>query len=113
MATFDYKILAEIHPISAPSQSVFTNSAATASYVRTIVLHNVSASNQTTNIWKVGNGNNPIDANRIFSVVVSGSGTYLIEFTQPGLLMTGSGDTLWASVTNDKGVNIAIMGGQE
>jgi hypothetical protein len=113
MAEFNYKLLTELQPITTPSCSVFVNTAATASYVRTIHLHSVSGSTQNVSLWKVPSGATASNANRFFNSSLSGSSTFMIEFGNPGFMVTQSGDSIWASTSNNGGVNIMIVGGVE
>ena len=116
MAAFDYKILTNLTPIAAPSASLFVNAAATASYARSILLHNVSSSMQTVNLWLIPSGaaTTPMeDKYRFLNVGISGSSTFIMEFGNPGLMVTQSDASIWGSCTNDKGINVLIYGGQE
>lgn len=116
MAAFDYKILTNLTPIAAPSASIFVNAAATASYARSILLHNVSSSLQTVNLWLVPSGalTSPISESfRFLNVGISGSSTFLMEFGNPGLMISQSDASIWGSTTNPNGVNIYIVGGVE
>ena len=113
MADFNYKLLTEIQPIAAVSASVYTNAAATASYIRTIVLHNVTSSVQNVMLWKSVGASAVDTAHKFFNYAISGSGTFMLEFGAPGLMLTQSSDAIYAATTDANGVNITIVGGTE
>jgi hypothetical protein len=116
MADFNYTLIKPLTPLSSPSGSVFVNNAVTASYLRTILLHNVSASVETVQLWCVPSGSaaTPMsNAYRFLNVGISGSSTYLLEFGAPGLIMSQSQSVIYGSTTDNNGVNIMILGGQE
>jgi hypothetical protein len=116
MADFNYTLIKPLTPLASPSGSVFVNNATTASYLRTILLHNVSSSLETVQLWYMPSGSalTPMSlANRFLNVGISGSSTYLLEFGAPGLIMTQSGATIYGGTTDANGVNISIFGGQE
>lgn len=113
MAQFNYSQLKAIAPLSNVSASVFTNSAATASYVRTVYVYAVTSSNQTLNMWSVPNGAAVGNHNKILQYQLSGSTSFMIEFGIPGIILNTSGDSIWASTTDMSGSNIMIMGGIE
>jgi hypothetical protein len=116
MATFDYKVISHLQPITLPSASLFMNTAATASYVRSVLLHNVSSSTEVVQMWLVPNNvtsSSMSDAWRFLNVGISGSSTFLNEFGAPGLMITESCAQIYATTTNNNGVNIFLVGGAE
>ena len=114
MADFNYSILRGLAPVTLPSCSLFAHTAATASYARSILIHNVSSSVQTCTLWLCTGSYSPmLDKDRFFQTSISGSSTFIIELGTPGMIMTQSGAQIWGTTTNDSGINIAIYGGVE
>ena len=116
MADFNYKLLTEIKPIATPSASVYVNAAATASYIRQIVLYNTTGSVEQVKLWKYISGSaiTPMsNTQQFFNYGLSGSATFILDFGPPGLMLTQSYDAIYASSTTNNIVNIVIMGGTE
>lgn len=117
MADFNYKILTEITQIVGPSSSLYTNTATTASYVRSIVLHNTSTNVQNVIMWKasgsMGGATNVDNTKRFLNYAISGGATFVVDFAPPGLMITQSNDTIWASASTTATVNVFIVGGTE
>ena len=114
MADFNYSILRNLAPITLPSSSLFVHVAATASYCRSILIHNISGSAQVCTLWLCTGSYSPMqDKDRFFQTSISASSTFIIELGTPGIIMTQSGAQIWGTPTNANGLNIAIYGGSE
>lgn len=115
MASFTYTVLAPLGAMSSPTtQSMFSSTAATASYIRAIHLHNVSSSFQAVSLYYVVSGSQTASiSNRFFQTVLSASSTQILEYAPGGFMITQSGACICGSCTNNNGVNYLIFGGTE
>lgn len=113
MADFNYKILTNLTSMTAASGGLFVNTAATASYVRQIILHNVTSSVEQVQLWLTPATQVAADAYKFFNYTLSGSTTFIADMGIPGLMLTQSNASISGSCTDDSKINIMIIGGSE
>lgn len=110
---FAYKKLTEITTLPTTKAAIFTNSAATASYVRSIILHNTGTATESVELNMVPNLDGDTVSNQFYAANISPDETVFIEFPTPGLVMDTSGDAIEGVTSTVTTVTIMVMGGDE
>lgn len=114
---FTYSRLTEITTISDSAASVYSNPSSTTSYLRQILLHNTSSSEETVELWVVpdsgGLEGTAADANKIYEETLPSGATRMIEFAPPGYILEDENETLQAAASTASVVTISVMGAVE
>jgi hypothetical protein len=117
---FDWQKLTEITYIANSAGAVFTNPAATKSYIRLIIIHNNNTTVEQIKLYNVPDSTGAVgtagDANIFFNVAVQPSETVVLGsdlLPVPGIILTDENDTIQGVTTTASKVTIQIFGGQE
>jgi hypothetical protein len=106
-----------ITTIATSAGAVYTNPAATTSYVRCITIHNTYTSAEAVSLYLVPDNAGAVgtagNANKFFYESVPANDTRIIEFPAPGLMLVDENDTIQASTTTASRVTISITGATE
>jgi len=117
MSTLTLSKLTGIAYVTDSVTALFTNPAATTSYVRLIVLYNGNATSENIKVYNVPNNGGAVGtagtANAFENLTLVANDTALLEFSGPGLVLTDQNDSIQGSATLASGVTIQIMGAQE
>jgi hypothetical protein len=113
---FDYELLAEMSQITTTTGILYTHSTGSKSYVRTFMMHNSSDASIDVELYKVPDNGGAVGvastANRFYKDSIVSEDTVFIEIPVPGMLMTGTNDTI-QGYTSASGINYEIYGGRE
>jgi hypothetical protein len=91
----------------------------TASYIRSVVLHNTNTIDETVSLWVTGSSSLPAagialsSSARFYQEAIPTGNTRMIEFFQPGLMLTTHGERLVGGSTSGSKVTVMVFGGQE
>lgn len=114
---FAYARLLEITTIPGTTAAVYTNPAATTTYIRLIVIHNANTTAETVILWNVPDNAGSVgtagDTNRFFYKVMAPGETVILEFPAPGILLSATNDTIQGDTNTSSKVTIQIMGATE
>lgn len=106
--------LSEIAYIASSAGSVYTNPAATTSYVKSLLIHNTNTTTEAIVINRVPNSGGSLgtaaSSNRIFNFNLVANDTIEIKFEGPGQVLTATNDAIFASTTTASKVTITVMG---
>lgn len=114
---FAYGKLAEITTIAGAAAAIYTNPAATTTYIRGIIIHNGNTTVETVILYKVpdatGSVGTAATANEMYYEVMAPRSTTTIEFPAPGLMLTDVNDTIQGTTTTASKVSIQFIGATE
>ena len=114
---FDYSLLKEIATIADSAASVYTNPAATKSYVRLIIIHNTNSTAEVVQLYNVPDSTGSLgtagDTNKFYYESMAANATSIIDLGTPGLILEDTNDSIQAVTTTASKVTIQIMGGTE
>lgn len=110
---FDYYELKEVDTLTASPSGIVVNGGAETVYIRLILLHNTDTVSRNIKFWTVPNGNSPVDGNKWFDEDMTANETLEFNFGAPGIILTTSGDALYAQAAVADAVTIQIYGGKD
>jgi hypothetical protein len=116
---FDWAKLTEITYIASSAGAIYTNPAATTSYIRLIIIHNNNTTVEQVQLYNVpdsGGVGTAGDANIFFNVAIQPSETVVLGSDMlpvPGIILTDENDTLQGVTTTASKVTVQIFGGTE
>jgi len=115
--SFAYARLTEITTLGVSAVQVYTNPTGTTSYVRTLILHNTNTLGEAVTLYNVPDSSNATGtaaaANQFYKDTVTSEDTVFIEIPAPGIVMTGSHDTIQGVCHTASLVTIQMYGGLE
>ena len=108
--------LADIQTIPAAAGSVYSNPAATKTYIRGLILHNTNSTAETVQLYNVpdsaaalgtaGNGN------KFTKVALAADETLFIDLAYP-LVLADTNDSIQAATTTASKVTVQILGDKD
>lgn len=108
--------LADIQQIASAAGSVYSNPAATKTYIRGFVIHNTNATSEVVELWNVpdaaGSLGAAADANKFLRLSVPTNDTVFIELPQP-IVLTDTNDSIQAKTTTASKVSLQILGDKD
>lgn len=102
---------------SSSGSAIYTHSSAsyaTASYIRSITLHNTNIVDESCALFLVPSGSTlNLSASRFYLEAIQSGSTRMIEFVPPGMMLTVDADALVAGTTSANKVTVMVFGGGE
>ena len=106
--------LSEIDYIASTAGSVYTNPAATTTYVKTLLIHNTNTTTEAIVINRVPNSGGSLGtaaaSNRMYNFNLVANDTIELKFEGPGQILTAQNDAIFAVTTTASKVTITVMG---
>lgn len=114
---FAYGKLAEITTLPSSAGAVYTNPAATTTYIRGIQLHNGNTTPEAVILYKVPDNATAVGSaavtNEIFKETMGAGATVFLEYPVPGMVLTDENDTIQGTTTTASKVSIQFQGATE
>ena len=114
---FAYARVLEITTLPAAAASVYTNPAATTTYIRGIILHNGNTVTEAVKLYNVPDNAGAVGTaavtNEIYSESMVAGATTMLEFPIPGIMLTDGNDSIQGVTTNANKVTIQLLGATE
>jgi hypothetical protein len=114
---FDYSRLTEIMTIATGAASIYSNPAATKSYIRQLILHNGNTTNEDVILYNVPDSGGSVGTagatNIFYKENMAPDDTTILDFGAPGIILEDINDSIQAVTDTVSKVTIQIYGGTE
>jgi hypothetical protein len=114
---FAYTRLTEITTIAAAAAALTTNAAGKTTYIRLIILFNGETTAENVILYNVPDNAAAVgtagETNEFFNQSMAANETRILEFARPGIMMTGTNDTIQGTTDTASKVTYQAYGGLE
>jgi hypothetical protein len=115
---YDYSRLKDITTLTTVASAgiLYTNPAATKTYIRLILLYNGNSTAETVGIYVVPDSSGVGTAavtNRIYQESIEAGGSRHLEWGAPGIILEDENDSLQGDTTTNSKVVVGVYGAKE
>jgi len=108
--------LADIQYIAAAAGSIYSNAAATKTYIRGLILHNGNTTSETVTVHNVPDSSGSLGtagvSNKFLKVALAADETLFVDLTYP-IALTDTNDSIQAVTTTASKVTVQVLGDKD